>query len=147
MKVLFDTSVWIEHLRRGALDSVIGAMRGQLVLCLDAVVAAELRAGCRSKRERRVVGGLCAPHERAGRLLCPSQNDFESAALALSRLRERGRPISGAQSALLDALIVQLAAREGALVVTHNAGDFLALASEIPARVETFDAFARRLGL
>ena len=145
MKVLFDTSVWIEHLRHAALTPIIAVIRGRLTLCLDVIVASELRAGCRSKRERRVVAGLCAPHERAGRLLCPGAADFEAAALALSRLRERARPISGAKSGLLDALIVQLAAREGALLITHNVGDFRALASEIPARVESFEDFAQRL--
>ena len=144
MKLLFDTSVWIEHLRHAALTPLLSAIRGRLVLCLDAIVAAELRAGCRSKGERRVVAGLCAPHERTGRLLCPTANDFEAAALALSKLRERGRPISGGKAGLLDALIVQLAAREGALLITHNLGDFGALASQIPARVESFEAFAQR---
>lgn len=145
MKVLLDTSVWVDHLRRGTLNPYIHAMRGRFVLCLDAVVAAELRAGCRTKREHRVVSQLCAPHERERKLLCPSTADFERAALALSRLRERGRPPSGSKAALLDALIAAVAAREGALLVTNNISDFLTLARELPLRVETFSAFAQRL--
>ena len=145
MKLLLDSSVWVEHLRHGVLDSLLEGLRGRFTLCMDAVVASELRAGCRSKQERRVVGRLCAPHERSGRLLCPSQHDFERAALALSRLRERGRPPSGSKGALLDALIAAVAARDGALLVTHNVSDFTALASEIPVRIESFELFQQRL--
>jgi len=92
-----------------------------------------------------VVDRLLSPFERAGRLLCPVASDFERAALALSRLRERGQTPRGSKSALLDALIATIGAREGALVVTHNVSDFRALATEITVRVETFDAFRERL--
>jgi predicted nucleic acid-binding protein len=145
VKVLFDSSVWVEHVRRAALDGLIEAMRGRCTLGLDAVVASELRAGCRSKRERQVVARLCAPYERSGRLLCPIQSDFERASLALSRLRERGQPPSGAKGALLDALIAALAARDGMLLVTINLSDFEKLARELPLHVESFELFKRRL--
>jgi predicted nucleic acid-binding protein len=145
VKLLFDTSVWIEHLRHAALASLIEPMRGRFTLGLDAVVASELRAGCRSKRERRIVDQLCAPFERSGRLLCPLQGDFERAAGALSRLRERGQPPSGAKGALLDALIATVATHDGALLVTANPSDFEKLAREMPLRMEPFDLFRQRL--
>jgi predicted nucleic acid-binding protein len=145
VKLLLDTSVWVEQLRHSSLEPLLAAIRGRFTLCLDAVVASELRAGCRSRQERRIVAQLCSPHERAGRLLCPIQADFERAALALSRLRERGVPPSGSKAALLDALIVALAARDGSLLVTNNVADFEKLASEMPVRVESFDVFRRRL--
>jgi predicted nucleic acid-binding protein len=127
------------------LEEVIGKLRGRFVLAMDAVVASELRAGCRSKAERNVVGKLLAPYEAAGRLLCPSSGDFERAALALSRLRERGRLPSGSRGALLDGLIAAMAVREGALLVTHNVSDFASLAKALPLRFERFDAFQQRL--
>ena len=52
MNLLFDTSVWVEHLRRGALDGVIPLIRGRFILWFDSIAGAELVAGCRSKRER-----------------------------------------------------------------------------------------------
>jgi predicted nucleic acid-binding protein len=146
VKLLFDTSVWVEPLRHSALDEIITGVRGRFVLTFDAVVAAELRAGCRSRRERAVVARLLAPYQRAGRLLCPSEHDFDRASAALSRLRERGRLPSGSKSALLDALIAAVAAREGALLVTNNVADFTKLAAVIAVRVEGFDAFQRSLG-
>lgn len=145
MKLLLDTSVWVEHLRNGVLARLFDALRGRFVLRLDAIVAAELRAGCRSRGERRVVNELCAPHERAGRLLCPERGDFERAALALSRLRESARPIAGAKGALLDGLIASVASREGALLVSANVRDFSALATVIPVSIEKFETFRERL--
>jgi predicted nucleic acid-binding protein len=79
VKLLLDTSVWVEHLRHAALSGLIEDMRGRFVLCMDAVVASAL------------------------------------------------------------------AAREGALLVTHNLSDFTTLASEIPVRVESFGLFQQQL--
>jgi predicted nucleic acid-binding protein len=127
------------------LEEVIGDIRGRFLLAMDSVAAAELRAGCRSKRERTIVARLLRPYERAGRLLCLVRGDFERASLALSRLRERGRLPSGSRSALLDALIAAMAVRDGALLVTNNLTDFSKLAEVMPLRVEGFVSFTRRL--
>lgn len=145
MKVLFDTSVWVEHLRCGILSETIDRIRGRFVLSFDAVVAAELRAGCRSNTERRVVHKLLAPFEHRGRLLCPTLADYERAALSLSKLRERSQLPSGAKSSLFDALIATVAAREGALLVTTNLSDFSKLKLVLPLRLEGYDAFRARL--
>jgi predicted nucleic acid-binding protein len=145
MRLLFDASVWIEHLRRAALEGIIEEIRGRFVLTMDVVVAAELRAGCRSKRERTVVTRLLGPYERSGRLLSAGENDFERASTALSRLRERGRLPSGAKAALLDALIGAIATRHGALLVTIDIADFERLATVMPLRVEGFESFTQRL--
>jgi len=145
MKVLFDTSVWIEHLRHGALREIIPALRGKFSLWLDAVTAAELRAGCRAKLERAGVNRLLAPFERAGRLAVPEASDYERAGLALSRLREDGKTLKKPGGALLDALIATLGARFGALVVTINIDDFRMLTQALPLRVEPLTEFAKRL--
>jgi predicted nucleic acid-binding protein len=145
VKLLFDSSVWIEHFRRGALDGILPALRGKLALWMDGVVAAELLAGCRGKREERVVKGVLSPFERAGRVAVPAYADFQRAAGALSRLRSRGRTLSNPGGALLDALIGTLAVRIGALLVTANMRDFAAIATQLPLVVEPLDAFAERL--
>ena len=46
---------------------------------------------------------------------------------------------------MIDALIASVAVAEGALLVTDNVGDFTALATHMPVRVEPFDAFSARL--
>ena len=146
MKLLFDSSVWIEHLRHGALDGVFPALRGKLALWMDGVVAAELLAGCRGKREERVVTSLLTPFERAGRVAVPLYPDYQRAASALSRLRVRGKTLSNPGGALLDALIGTVAVRIGALLVTTNLRDFEALATQLPLVLEPLDRFAARLG-
>lgn len=145
MKVLFDTSVWVEHLRRGALTEVIPALRGKLSLWLDAVSAAELRAGCRSKLERSGVDRLLSPFEKAGRLAVPDAGDYVRAATALSRLREGGRSLKQPGGALLDALIATVASGQGALLVTLNIDDFRMLADVLPLRIEAMSQFKTRL--
>jgi predicted nucleic acid-binding protein len=145
MRVLFDTSVWVEHLRRGALTEVIPALRGKFSLWLDAVSAAELRAGCRSKLERSGVDRLVSPFEKAGRLAVPEAGDYVRAATALSRLREGGKTLKQPGSALLDGLIAAVGSRSGAIVVTLNIDDFRMLAEALPLRAEPLADFITRL--
>lgn len=145
MKLLFDSSVWVEHLRHGALVPIIPALRGRFSLWFDAVSAAELRAGCRSKRERDGVQSLLSPFEKAGRVATPEAADYTRAATALSRLREKGKTLRQPGGALLDALISTVGVRLGALVVTNNTGDFAMLASVQPLRVQSLGAFVGNL--
>jgi predicted nucleic acid-binding protein len=145
VKLLFDTSVWVEHLRHNALDSILPGVRGRFVLWFDAVSAAELRAGCRRKRERDVVGRLLSPFEKAGRLAVPNAGDYARTATALSRLREDGKTLKQPGSALLDATIAAVGVRLGALVVTMNIGDFTMLADALPLHVESMSDFAARI--
>jgi len=141
LKLLFDTSVWVEHLRSGALVSVMPLLRGRYTLAIDSVVIAELLSGCRSKRERNVVDKVCAPFERTGRVLHVSAADHRRAALALSRLRQSGKTLKNPGASLLDGMIAAVAAREGALLVTLNASDFGALAKELPLHWQAFKDF------
>jgi len=145
VKLLFDSSVWIDHLRGGSLDVVIPALRGRFSLWMDSVVLAELLAGCRDKRERRAVEHLLAPFERSGRVASPLHADFRRAASALSSLRARGKTLASPGGALLDALIMAVARRIGAMVVSTNVRDFEALASRIPAVFHPFPEFLERV--
>lgn len=140
MKLIFDTSVWVAHLRSGVLDDIVPALRGRFWLWLDSVVVAELLAGARSKSERNVVTKLIRPFEKAGRIAHPEPGDFRRAGLALGRLRHRGRTLKNPGGALLDALIGAVCARTGALLVTANLRDFEALAGELFFRVKALDA-------
>jgi predicted nucleic acid-binding protein len=145
MRLLLDTSVWVEHLRHDALRDVVPRLRGKLVLWCHAVTGAELRAGCRGKRERDTVGRLLSPFEKAGRVLVPDDGDYQRAGAALSRLREGGKTLRQPGGALLDALIAATAARHGALVVTQNLADFRLLATVLPVRVESLPDLVSRL--
>jgi predicted nucleic acid-binding protein len=145
VKLLFDSSVWIDHLRRGALDAVIPALRGRFALWMDSVVTAELLAGCRGKQERRTVEQLLAPFERSGRIVAPLHSDFRRAATALSALRARGKTLASPGGVLLDALIMAMAGRIGAMVVSTNVRDFEPLAARLPVTFHPFPVFAQRI--
>jgi predicted nucleic acid-binding protein len=145
VKLVFDTSVWVDHLRVGALEEVVPSLRGSFSLRFDSITATELRAGCRTKRERQIVGRLLRPFEGAHRVLHPLEADFMRAGAALSRLREGGRTLKNPGGALLDAMIAAVCCREGALLVTSNLSDFRMLSLELPLEVESFSAFRERL--
>jgi predicted nucleic acid-binding protein len=116
-------------------------IRSEHRLWLDAVVRAELIAGCSSKEERSVVSDMVKPL----RELVPNRIDHERAALALSRLRAGGVQLRNPGAALLDALQAADSVRIGALLVTNNVSDFSRLAAYIPCRVEPFERFRRSL--
>jgi predicted nucleic acid-binding protein len=145
VRILFDTSVWVDHLRTGALDQIIPRLRGRFLLWMDAVSAAELLAGCRSRTERRAITKLLSPFQRAGRLARPEFSDFDKAAVALSRLREKGRTLKNPGGALLDGLIAAICCRVGGLLVTTNTRDFEALSLHLPLRFRTLDDLETRL--
>ena len=146
MNLLFDTSVWIDDLRHGVLRFIMPQVRGRYFLWLDSVAAAELLAGCGTRKERRLISGLIAPFERAGRVVTPSQRDFVRAAEALSKLRGAGLTLKNPGAALLDALQAANAVRIGALLVTENVSDFEKLAKFLPVSISSFRDFSRTLG-
>jgi predicted nucleic acid-binding protein len=109
---------------------------------MSAVVAAELLAGCRNRRERRNIETLLAPFRRVHRLVAPRETDTIVAGKALSRLRERSIELRNPGAALLDALVAATCVGIGAMLISHNAVDFERLASEMPLRFTTYAVWA-----
>jgi predicted nucleic acid-binding protein len=145
VKLFFDANVWIEHLRADALAPILPRLRGKYQLWMEAVVAAELIAGCRSREERRVVQGLVSQFAKVGRMRAASAPEIIDAGRVLSSLRERGMSPSNAAGALIDSVIAVSATRAGALLVTENVRDFEKLAQVLPLRWETLTEFSARL--
>jgi predicted nucleic acid-binding protein len=143
LKLLFDTSVWVDDLRRGGLRFLMPRVRGSYFLWMDSVVVGELRAGCSGRRERRVVDRLVKPFRDASRILTANAADYERAGGALSTLREAGKPLGS--GGFLDALQAVNATRWGALLVTLNSKDFRALATCLPLKWQSLEEF--RTGL
>jgi len=146
LNLLFDTSVWVDDLRHGVLRFVLPQVRRRYFLWFDSVAAGELLAGCRTRRERRVVSGLLSPFERAGRIVSPNHRDFVRAAEALSTLRGAGLTLKNPGAALLDALQAANAVRIGAILVTGNLSDFRKLARVLPVSIRSFEEFSRSFG-
>ena len=146
MKLIFDSSAWIEHLRRNALAPVLPRLRGKYQLSMDALVAGELLAGCRSRRDRRIVDTLLAPFIRADRVRAATASDIADAGRALSKLRERGAGLAHPAGALIDSTIAVTSVRLGALLVSENARDFEKLATVLPLHWETLSDLSKRIG-
>ncbi len=145
MKLFFDTNVWIQIINQDAFASFPARARNTYLLRMHAVVAAELIAGCRSRIERAIIDRLLESFVRTDRLRAEGAGEIVAAGRALSQLRERGQPLRNPGGALVDAIIAVGASREGALLVSDNAGDFEKLARVLPLRWATLAAFTARL--
>lgn len=130
---LFDTSVYISILRRGAIaGKALRRMTGDATVWLSAVVIEELYAGA-TERDQPVVEEMELEFARAGRILVPERIDWTMTGRVLSRLAGkydyekigRGRLTN-------DALIAISAGRIGVTVLTANPRDFGKLAEFYP---------------
>jgi predicted nucleic acid-binding protein len=95
-------------------------------LYLSRVVAAELRAGTRSPRDRkRVERDVLGPFVRRGRLLTPSRSAWDAVGLTLATLREKDglQPAQVPRTFALDVLLAYSCREGGAVLVTRNDRD------------------------
>ena len=127
--VLFDSSVYINALRRGGDAALLlSRFASNVPVWLSAVVLEELYAGCTSDN-RQAVERLERDFERAKRILLPNLSDWTQTGRVLARLAAkydyekigRGRLTN-------DALIAMSAARMGIRVITVNERDYRRLA-------------------
>jgi predicted nucleic acid-binding protein len=132
--ILFDTSVYVDALRRGdlAIERARGAVAGER-LWLSAVVLAELLAGAWGAA-RKSVERLGRDFEKVERLLVPNGSDWQAAGALLARFGERyGYESIGRSRMMNDVLVASSAARRGVTVVTANARDFARIQTLRPA--------------
>lgn len=95
-------------------------------LFLSSVVAAELRAGVASSRERQTLEEeVLGPFVRRGRVLTPSAAAWDALGLTLATLREKeGLQLARVRrSFALDILLAYSCREGGAVLVTGNARD------------------------
>jgi predicted nucleic acid-binding protein len=124
--VVIDTNLYINWLNEGRHEQVL--FQRDAVKYLSAVVVLELYAGAFSPRDRRVLRGVVAAFERAGRMLVPSGAVWEEAGHVLRALQaSRGSVGAGYPSLVNDVLIALSARTVGATVMTSNERDFAAI--------------------
>jgi predicted nucleic acid-binding protein len=139
--VVFDTSVYVEALRRGLGSGAADALaKAAGRTYLVSVVWAELRSGARDEDGRAALAQLGGPFAALGRVLCPRHDDWVRAgegladlAIANPGLRDKTRLLWN------DALILLSAQQIDAHVVTANFDDFRLLQRYLGGRVAALE--------
>ena len=117
--VIFDTSVFIDHLRTGChqqrIESLIGLIR------MSSVVLAELWRGATEPAEREFLRAL----EKNHRILTPTENNWlESGRLLGQIYADRGFTPDKLRDLHFDVLIALTARSHGARLITSDRADF-----------------------
>jgi len=132
-RVVLDTNLYIDWLNQGLQKDL---MEGSgMVRYLSAVVAMELRAGTTAGRAERALNQLVRAYTKASRLVAPSANSYETAGVALRRLRKEGRDVR--RAAVVNDVLIALTARAlGATLLTKDVKDFGVIKDVIGTKVE-----------
>jgi predicted nucleic acid-binding protein len=141
-KYALDSSCYVDASRDAA---VLASLRRFAALAapglyLSSVVAAELRAGARSTRDRKVLEDkVLGPFARRERLLTPSASAWDALGRVLATLREReGLQLSQVpRSFAFDTLLAYSCREAGVVLVSANNRDMARI-----RRVFTFEYVA-----
>lgn len=124
-RTLFDSTLYIESLRRGDGSLLQARSFGGSLLWLSSVVVEELFAGARDKSAEGAVEKLHFSFQKAGRLVTPLDSDWTEAGKVLAKLgRKYGYEMIRRARLSNDALIAISARRHGVIVATTNTKDF-----------------------
>ena len=117
--ILFDTSVFIDHLRTNKhaarLENLAGLVRN------SSVVLSELARGASDESELNFVSTLAKNHP----ILTPTETNWLESGSLLHRInKEKGFSPEKLRDLHFDVLIALTARNYGATVITSNKGDF-----------------------
>jgi predicted nucleic acid-binding protein len=117
--IIFDTSIFIDHLRTGCHRQRIESLTG--LLRTSSVVLAELWRGATEPAEREFLQALARNH----RILTPTESNWlESGRLLGQIYRDKGFPPEKLRDLHFDVLIALTARSHGARLITSNRADF-----------------------
>ena len=127
-KYVLDTNCYVDAARDPGRLAALGEFTTWAVphLYLSTVVAAELRAGIRTSRERTALEQtVLGPFVRRGRVITPSGAAWDALGLTLATLRSATGldPTFAKRSFAFDVLLAYSAREAGAVVVTTNGRD------------------------
>lgn len=117
--VIFDTSIFIDHLRTGCHQERIEAISG--LIRTSSVVLAELLRGATKPAEQTFLKQL----ERNHPVLTPSEKNWLESGQLLGKMRaDKGFSPEKLRDLHFDLLIALTARNVGARLITSNRGDF-----------------------
>lgn len=129
--VVFDTSIFIDHLRTGRHQQRIAATTG--LVRNSAVVLAELSRGATKHSEQEFVERLARNHP----ILTPSENNWLESGRLLCKIRsDKGLDAEKLRDLHFDLLIALTARSVGARLVTSDRADFELIASYRKVQLE-----------
>ena len=130
---ILDSDIYIGHWEQGLYQQGLARVSRAFIVRHSSVVLSELRRGARTPRARRLVDSL---HRLARIRWEPNDQDWwEAGKLVLEIGNAENWEINKRREFQNDALIALTARRNGATVVTANAGDFDLLSGELGIRV------------
>ena len=141
-KYVLDTNCYIDASHDPAALAALQEFAGRAApgLYLSSIVAAELRGGARSARDRKVLEDrVLGPFARRDRLLTPSAAAWDALGRTIAALRDReGLQRSQVpRSFAFDVLLAYSCREQGVVLVTGNSRDMARI-----RRVFTFDYVA-----
>ena len=117
--VIFDTSVFVNHLRTGCHQERIESLNG--LIRTSAVVLAELWRGATKPAERTFLKELEKNHP----ILTPTEKNWLESGQILARIRaNKGFSAEKLRDLHFDVLIALTARSHGARLITSNRADF-----------------------
>jgi predicted nucleic acid-binding protein len=129
--VVIDTNVLIDYLCGDSPTEWVFARSGTAIRFLSSIVLLELRLGADTPKRRRAVDRIRAafPSER---VIVPTADLFERAALLFRRFYTKGNEPADRLGPVNDLLIALTAWRIGAAVITRNVEDFHRIQGQLP---------------
>ena len=121
--LLFDTGIYIRFSRRERYSWLGEDHRVFQRTIFSAVVAAELYAGTRDQREKRILDRLCQAHRALGHFSHPPASSWIETGNVLRRVRSLFGQMDSVKH-FRDLLIALEASRADATLVTENLDDF-----------------------
>ena len=135
--VIFDTSVFIDHLRTGCHQQRIELMNG--LIRTSSVVLAELWCAATKLEERKFLESLEKNHP----ILTPTENNWLDSGRILLRIRaEKGFTANKLRELHFDVLIALTARSHGARLITSDRTDFELISAYRKIQLEVWPAGA-----
>ncbi len=117
--VIFDTSVFIDHLRTGCHEERVNSING--LIRISSVVLGELWRGATRASEK----GFLKELEKNHPVLTPTEQNWLESGQLLGKIHaDKGYPANKLRDMHFDVLIALTARSHGARLITSNRADF-----------------------